>query len=42
MNLLRWLSVLFVISALTACVRGGQAPYAAYSPNDEERMDRPP
>jgi hypothetical protein len=42
MNPLRWLSVLFVILALTACAQGGQVPYAPYSHNDEERMDRPP
>ena len=28
--------------ALAARAQGGQVPYAPYSHNDEERMDRPP
>jgi hypothetical protein len=46
MNLHKWLAALFVMLALGGCAQAttgpGQAPYAPYSHNDEERMDRPP
>jgi hypothetical protein len=42
MNWHKWLPTLFVMLALAACAQGGQVPYAPYSHNDEERMDRPP
>jgi hypothetical protein len=46
MNLHRWLAALFLILALGGCAPvatgQGQAPYAPYSHDDEERMDRPP
>jgi hypothetical protein len=38
----RWFAALLVVLALAACAQGGQAPYAPYLHNDEERMDRPP
>jgi hypothetical protein len=46
MNLYRRLAALFLILALVGCAQAatgqGQAPYAPYSHDDEERMDRPP
>jgi hypothetical protein len=42
MNWQRWLATLLIMLALAACTQGGQVPYAPYSHNDEERMDRPP
>ena len=46
MNLHGWLAALFVLLMLAGCAQvatgQGQAPYAPYSHDDEERMDRPP
>jgi uncharacterized membrane protein len=46
MNLHSRVAAVLVLLALIGCTQGptsqGQAPYAPYSHDDEERMDRPP